>query len=249
MLSGRTPPRRGDATTTDRSAEDRTPVEGLLLVDKPGGMTSHDVVQHVRRTYGERSIGHLGTLDPFATGLLVLLLGRATRLATFLDTEPKVYDATITFGTETDTDDVTGTVIRTADVPHGGDVRSGLKKLTGKISQVPPAYSAKSMDGTRAYDAARRGAPLDLPAVDVTVHSWDVRHLHGGTLSAVVTCSGGTYIRALARDLGRLASSAAHLSSLRRIRVGEFDVRDAATLEALSAGPARVRPLRVVADA
>jgi tRNA pseudouridine55 synthase len=231
-------------TKTDRSA-----IQGLLLVDKPGGMTSHDVVQHVRRIYGERSIGHLGTLDPFATGLLVLLIGRATRLATFLDTEPKVYDATMKFGSETDTDDLTGTVIRTADLPRESDVLSGLEKLTGRISQVPPAYSAKSVDGTRAYDAARRGEPLDLPAVDVTVHSWDVRELRGDTLSALITCSSGTYIRALARDLGRLASSAAHLSSLRRTRVGEFDVRDAATLEALSAEPVRVRPLRVVADA
>src|SRR6266576_7073488 len=106
-----------DGTTTERGDDPSTPVEGLLLVDKPAGMTSHDVVQHVRRIYGERSIGHLGTLDPFATGLLVLLLGRATRLATFLDTEPKVYEATIKFGEETDTDDATGTVIRAASVP------------------------------------------------------------------------------------------------------------------------------------
>jgi tRNA pseudouridine55 synthase len=212
-------------------------------------MTSHDVVQHVRRIYGERSIGHLGTLDPFATGLLVLLLGRATRLATFLDTEPKVYDATITFGSETDTDDATGVVIRTADAPAEAGVRAAVKTLTGKISQIPPAYSAKSVDGTRAYDAARRGTPLELPAVEVAVHSWDIREVRGKTLSAVVTCSGGTYIRALARDLGRLTSSAAHLSSLRRTRVGEFDVEQAATLESLGAHPARVRTLRVVADA
>jgi tRNA pseudouridine55 synthase len=243
------PPQRVDATTTDRSAEDRSPIQGLLLVDKPAGMTSHDVVQHVRRIYGERSIGHLGTLDPFATGLLVLLIGRATRLATFLGTEPKVYEATIRFGAETDTDDETGTVIRTAPSPSEADVRSSLNSLTGTISQIPPAYSAKSVDGTRAYDAARRGDPLVLPPVDVTVHSWNVRELSRETLSAVVTCSGGTYIRALARDLGRLTSSAAHLSSLRRTRVGEFDVRDAATLETLSADPARVKPLRVVPDA
>jgi tRNA pseudouridine55 synthase len=221
----------------------------LLLVDKPAGMTSHDVVQHVRRVYGERSIGHLGTLDPFATGLLVLLLGRATRLASFLDTEPKVYEATIRFGTETDTDDETGTVVRTAAPPSESDVRSSLKSLTGTISQVPPAYSAKSVDGTRAYDAARRGTPLDIPAVDVVVHSWDALDFRGETLSAVISCSGGTYIRALARDLGRLTSSAAHLGALRRTRVGKFDVRDAATLEILSADPALVRPLRVVADA
>jgi tRNA pseudouridine55 synthase len=238
-----------DETTTDRSAEARPPVQGLLLVDKPAGMTSHDVVQHVRRIYGERSIGHLGTLDPFATGLLVLLIGRATRLATFLDIEPKVYDATITFGSETDTDDATGTVIRTAEPPLESDIRAAVTKLTGKISQIPPAYSAKSVDGTRAYDAARRGAPLDLAAVEVRVHSWEIRELRDATMSAVVTCSGGTYIRALARDLGRLASSAAHLSGLRRVRVGEFDVRQAATLDSLATHPSRVRILRVVADA
>jgi tRNA pseudouridine55 synthase len=238
-----------DKTTADRSGEDQSPIQGLLLVDKPAGMTSHDVVQHVRRIYGERSIGHLGTLDPFATGLLVLLLGRATRLAGFLDTEPKVYEATIRFGTETDTDDQTGTVIRTAARPDESEVRSAIKSLTGTISQVPPAYSAKSVDGTRAYDAARRGTPLEIPAVDVTVHSWDIRELSGEILSAIVTCSGGTYIRALARDLGRLASSAGHLAALRRTRIGEFDVRDAATLDGLSADRVRVRPLRVVADA
>ena len=222
----------------------------MLLVDKPAGMTSHDVVQHVRRIYGERSIGHLGTLDPFATGLLVLLLGRATRLATFLDTEPKVYEAGIRFGAETDTDDFTGTVVRTALPPDKGNVRSAVKALTGTISQVPPTYSAKSVDGTRAYDAARRGEPLELAAVEVTVHSWDLLGEQGDdSLSVVITCSGGTYIRALARDLGRLTSSAAHLDSLRRTRMGVFDVRDAATLDALADNPGRVRPLRVVADA
>jgi len=212
-------------------------------------VTSHDVVQQVRRIYGERSIGHLGTLDPFATGLLVLLLGRATRLATFLDTEPKVYEATIELGVETDTDDRTGTVIRTAPCPTEAYVRSAVNQLTGPISQVPPAYSAKSVDGTRAYDAARRGEPLDLAAVNVTVHSWEISHITSLSLSAVITCSGGTYVRALARDLGRLTGSAAHLASLRRTRVGAFDVRDAATLDRLADAPTQVRVLRVVADA
>jgi tRNA pseudouridine55 synthase len=212
-------------------------------------MTSHDVVQQVRRIYAERSIGHLGTLDPFATGLLVLLLGRATRLANFLDMEPKVYEASITFGAETDTDDSTGTVIRKAPAPAEAAVRTAVRSLTGKISQVPPAYSAKSVDGTRAYDAARRGEPLDLQPVDVTVHGWEIRALDGDSLSATVTCSGGTYIRALARDLGRLTSSAAHLSALRRTRVGSFDIAEAATLDALASAPPRVRTLRVVADA
>ncbi|MDQ6769051.1 MAG: tRNA pseudouridine(55) synthase TruB [Gemmatimonadota bacterium] len=212
-------------------------------------MTSHDVVQHVRRIYGERSIGHLGTLDPFATGLLVLLLGRATRLANFLDMEPKVYEATITFGVETDTDDSTGIVIRTAPAPAEEAIRAALRSLTGTISQIPPAYSAKSVDGTRAYVAARRGEPLELKPVDVTVHSWKIRGLAGDTLLATVTCSGGTYIRALARDLGRLTSSAAQLSALRRTRVGSFEVASAAKLEQLADAPARVRALRVVADA
>jgi tRNA pseudouridine55 synthase len=212
-------------------------------------MTSHDVVQQVRRIYGERSIGHLGTLDPFATGLLVLLLGRATRLATFIDTEPKVYEAVVKFDDETDTDDATGTVIRTAAAPSESAVKSALRELTGRISQVPPAYSAKSVEGTRAYDAARRREPLDLPAVEVTVHSWEIDGFGDGALSATITCSGGTYIRALARDLGRLTSSAAHLQSLRRSRVGQFDVKDAASLERLAANPSRIKALRVVADA
>src|SRR2546423_4002624 len=179
------------ATKTESSREGSAPVEGLLLVDKPAGMTSHDVVQQVRRIYGERSIGHLGTLDPFATGLLVLLLGRATRLATFIDTEPKVYDAMVKFGHETDTDDATGTVIRTAPAPSQRAIRAALHQLTGKISQVPPAYSAKSVDGTRAYDAARRGEPLDLPAVDVTVHAGGVHRFADAALSAAISCSGG----------------------------------------------------------
>jgi tRNA pseudouridine55 synthase len=221
----------------------------LLLVDKPAGMTSHDVVQHVRRIYGERSIGHLGTLDPFATGLLVLLLGRATRLGNFLDIEPKVYEATVGFGSETDTDDSTGTVIRTSPLPTEDDVRLALTSLTGTISQIPPAYSAKSVDGTRAYDAARRGEPLDLKPVDVEVYAWDVRDLTPQSLLATITCSGGTYIRALARDLGRLTSSAAHLTSLRRTRIGPFDVGDAATLASLADSPTKPRALRVVADA
>jgi tRNA pseudouridine55 synthase len=243
MLPQRVAEKRTDAPET-RSG----PVQGLLLIDKPAGMTSHDVVQQVRRVYGERSIGHLGTLDPFATGLLILLLGRATRLATFIDAEPKIYEASIKFGEETDTDDETGTVIRTAEIPSERAVKDAISKLTGTISQVPPAYSAKSVDGTRAYDAARRGEPLQLPAADVTVHGWNIRAYKNGVLSADITCSGGTYIRALARDLGRLTSSAAHLASLRRTRAGNFDVADALPLETLVNDPAQVKWLRVIAD-
>lgn len=221
--------------------------EGLLLVDKPAGVTSHDMVLAARRAYGERSIGHLGTLDPFATGLLLMLIGRATRLATFIETEPKVYKARIRFGTETDTDDATGVVMRSAPFPDLRAVDEAILSLTGELMQVPPAYSAKSVDGTRAYDAARSGHPIDLPAVPVTVHEWIVQGRDDDSIDATITCGGGTYVRALARDLGRMTGSAAHLEALRRIRCGEFDVSDAASLEDLRNAPPPLRKLTIVA--
>lgn len=221
--------------------------EGLLLVDKPAGITSHDVVQLVRRIYGERSIGHLGTLDPFATGLLVLLIGRCTRLANFIDTDPKVYSATVKFGAETDTDDSTGTVIRTAGLPSADAIDNAVVSLTGEIMQVPPDYSAKSVNGTRAYDAARSGAALELAPARVRVDKWDITARRSDEIDVTITCGTGTYIRALARDLGRLSGSAAHLNSLRRLRAGAFDVSDAATLERLKSTPPPLRTLHVVA--
>ena len=221
--------------------------EGLLLVDKPAGITSHDVVMIVRRVYGEKSIGHLGTLDPFATGLLILLVGRATRLANFIQTEPKIYDATIAFGSETDTDDSTGTPVRAASPPSCHAVDAGIAGLTGSIRQIPPAYSAKSVEGVRAYDAARKGAALELAPVEVEVFEWDIRGRSDTTIDVTITCGTGTYIRALARDLGRIAGSAAHLTSLRRVRSGDFDVSDATTVEKLKSDPPPLRPLSVVA--
>ena len=221
--------------------------EGLLLVDKPAGITSHDVVLLVRRIYGEKSIGHLGTLDPFATGLLVLLLGRSTRLANFIVTEPKHYDATIRFGSETDTDDCTGTVVREAPVPSIAAINEAIPDLTGLITQLPPAYSAKSVDGVRAYDAARTGELLDLKPVQVNVAAWTVGALRGSDLDVSIVCGTGTYIRSLARDLGRMTGSAAHLASLRRTRSGPFDVRDAFSIEQLKADAPPLRTLSVVA--
>lgn len=222
--------------------------EGLLLVDKPQGITSHDVVLLVRRIYGEKSIGHLGTLDPFATGLLLLLIGRVTRLANFIVTEPKVYEATIRFGAETDTDDCTGAVIREAPLPSPSAIDDAIPSLTGKIMQVPPVYSAKSVDGKRAYDAAREGVPLVLDPVEVNVIGWDVIDRTSSELRVKISCGTGTYIRALARDLGRSTGSAAHLGSLRRLRSGEFDVASASTLEQLKSSPPRLRSLKVVAS-
>ncbi|CAN5262518.1 tRNA pseudouridine(55) synthase TruB [soil metagenome] len=232
-----------------RLAMTTAPPEGLLLLDKPAGMTSHDCVDVVRRAYSERSVGHLGTLDPFATGLLVVLVGRATRLANFIDVELKTYEATIEFGRETDTDDLTGAVTRTAPAPDAAAVRSAIEELTGEIEQLPPDYSAKQVGGRRAYAAARAGEPLALKPVRVRVHEWRVRSLEAGRLETTIVCAGGTYVRSLARDLGRATGSAAHLAALRRTGVGGFDVRDATTLEQLRRSPPPLRRLRVTADA
>jgi tRNA pseudouridine55 synthase len=217
--------------------------DGLLLVDKPAGMTSHDVVAVARRGYGQPRIGHAGTLDPFATGLLVLLLGRGTRLIPYLDAEPKVYDATIRFGAETDTDDATGAITREAPLPSPGAVDAALAEMVGDIEQLPPAYSAKQVEGVRAYAAARRGRPLALAPVTVHVHGWTVRARHGADLDVTVMCAGGTYVRALARDLGQAAGSVAHLAALRRVRAGRFDVAHAHSIDAVARGDAPLRPL------
>ena len=222
-----------------------TATDGVLLVDKPSGMTSHDVVAVVRRARQTRRVGHTGTLDPFATGLLVLLVGRATRLAQFVDDEPKVYDATISFGAETTTDDLTGDTSRVADPPNPSDIDRGIQALTGHIEQRPPDYSAKKLAGRRAYVAARAGAPLELRPVAVVIHQWLVRRRSPTALEVTITCGGGTYVRALARDLGRIAGSAAHLSALRRVRSGVFTVADALSLDALRAEPSPpLLPLR-----
>jgi tRNA pseudouridine55 synthase len=222
--------------------------DGLLLADKPAGVSSHDVVGAARRAFGEKQIGHAGTLDPFATGLLVLLVGRATRLLPHMPGEPKVYDATIAFGGETDTEDLLGTVIREAPRPSREALLAALPALTGSISQVPPAYSAKRVDGERAYKAARRGEDVVLKPVQIVVHRWEVTDIALDASGAVetarvrVTCGGGTYVRSLARDLARNIGSAAHLSALRRVRSGPFDVADAHTIEDLREGRAVLRP-------
>ena len=216
--------------------------DGVLVVDKPAGMTSHDIVLAARRALGERRVGHTGTLDPFATGLLVLLVGRATRLLPYVHGEPKEYAATIRFGAETDTDDLHGTVTRQAPLPDDDALRRAIPQLTGEIDQLPPAFSAKRVAGQRAYDVARAGEVPALRPVRVRVDEWRTVGRRGAALDVVITCGGGTYIRALARDLGRLAGSAAHLVALRRLRSGPFRVEDAAPFESLSAGTAAVLP-------
>jgi tRNA pseudouridine55 synthase len=217
-------------------------------VDKPAGITSHDVVSVARRALGEKRIGHAGTLDPFATGLLVLLTGRATRVLPYVEGEPKEYEATIRWGAEMDTDDATGAVTResSAPTPSRESIDRAMASLTGRIEQTPPDYSAKQVGGRRAHAAARSGAPLALAPVEVEVHSWTVRAHRESECETDVTivCGAGTYIRALARDLGRATDSAAHLSALRRTRSGPFDVADATSFADLRDQRATLRSPR-----
>lgn len=214
----------------------RASADGLVLVDKPAGITSHAVAERARSIVGHRRIGHAGTLDPFATGLLILLVGRATRLVGFLDNEPKLYRATIRFGSRTSTDDVEGDVVAEAKPPTQDVVERAIGTLTGHLLQKPPAFSAKRVGGVRAYAAARRGAPLHLEPVAVTVHEWRVLRREGSDLEVDIRCNGGTYVRALARDLGEAAGSAAHLAALRRLKSGRYDVANALDVDALLRG-------------
>jgi tRNA pseudouridine55 synthase len=216
--------------------------DGLLLVDKPTGVTSHDVVLAARRAFGESRIGHAGTLDPFATGLLVLLLGRATRLLPHLDGVPKEYEALIALGSETETDDLEGAVVRAAPAPSDAAIAFAVPQLTGVLEQVPPAYSAKRVEGRRAYEAARAGDQLVLAPSRVEVFAWRDIKREDDHLRVTIACGGGTYIRALARDLGRLTGSAAHLARLHRTRSGPFHVADAVSLDDIREGRAVLRP-------
>jgi tRNA pseudouridine55 synthase len=220
------------------------PIDALLLVDKPAGITSHDVVSVARRALGERRIGHAGTLDPFATGLLVLLTGRATRVLPYLEGEPKEYDATIRWGEETDTDDCTGRVVREAPLPSRADIDQAIEQLTGVIEQRPPDFSAKQVGGRRAHAAARTGAPLTLAPVSVRVDRWIVRAHRDRETDVTIECGAGTYVRALARDLGRATRSAAHLSALRRTRSGPFRIEAATSFAALRDGEAALHAPR-----
>lgn len=203
---------------------------GVLPVDKPEGPTSHDIVGMARRALGTRRIGHTGTLDPFASGLLLLCVGPATRIAEYLTQLPKVYRATARLGIETDTDDLTGETVRTNDAWHElseARVRDALLGQQGRIRQVPPAYSAKKIEGRRAYERARSGEELELEPVEVVIHRIEILEVSLPEVSFEVECSAGTYIRSIARDLGAELGVGGHLSRLRRTRIGAHDVADA----------------------
>lgn len=228
---------------------------GILLVDKAGGMTSHDVVARARRALGTRKVGHAGTLDPMATGLLVLGVESSTRLLTYLVGLGKTYEATIRLGAATDTDDAEGDEIARADAVAVAAldplrIDAGIAALTGPISQVPSTVSAIKIGGRRAYDLARAGEEVTLKARDVTIDRFDVlgqRAVDGmRDLDVVVECSSGTYIRALARDLGTDLGVGGHLTALRRTRVGPFDVADAVAVDDIAEGALR-RPADVAA--
>jgi tRNA pseudouridine55 synthase len=222
-------------------------VDGVLVVDKPSGPTSHDVVAAARKVLREKRIGHTGTLDPFATGLLALCLGRATRLARFLTVGAKTYVADVRLGRETTTDDRTGDPVgapASADAVTDAQIAAACRALTGRIAQVPPAFSAKHVDGKRAYDLAREGAAPDLPPVEVEVHELVVveRAAHD-LLRLRVVCSPGTYIRALARDLGRAVGVGAHLDGLRRTASGTLSLEQAVAYPSFEGWAGRVLPM------
>jgi tRNA pseudouridine55 synthase len=207
-------------------------MNGVLLLDKPSGPTSHDVVARLRRATGERAIGHTGTLDPRATGLLPLVLGRATRLASLLSSGDKTYEATICLGVATDTDDADGQPIgAVAALPAAGAVEEALDAFRGTFQQVPPRHSAKKIAGRKAYELARRAQPVDLAPVAVTVTALELLSLDGAFLQVRVSAGSGFYVRGLARDLGERLGCGAHLHALRRTRSGGFDVASALPLD------------------
>jgi tRNA pseudouridine55 synthase len=208
-----------------------------VLVDKPAAMTSHDVVQRVRRVMGTRGAGHTGTLDPFATGLLVVLLGRATRLARFVETQFKTYLATARLGIRTDTDDLTGRVVETSDSAgriSRAQVVAALAGFLGTQPQRPPQYSAKHVEGERSYAKARRGELVELPEVSVTVRRIEVVGFQAPLVTFRAEVSAGTYLRAMARDLGDRLGVGAHLTSLRREAIGSLRVEDSVPFDQLS---------------
>ncbi|WP_293830146.1 tRNA pseudouridine(55) synthase TruB [uncultured Corynebacterium sp.] len=212
---------------------------GIVVVDKPAGMTSHDVVARLRRFFGTRKVGHAGTLDPMATGVLVAGIERGTKLLAHLVAEDKVYETTIRLGASTTTDDAEGAIVEKHDASGVTDeaIRAEVTKLTGTIMQVPSKVSAIKIDGRRAHELVRAGEEVDIPAREVTIHAFELGEIRRDgefvDVDARVHCSSGTYIRSLGRDLGAALGVGGHLIALRRSRVGSFSLTDARTLEQL----------------
>ena len=221
-------------------------MDGLLVIDKPAGLTSHDVVGRVRHILHERRIGHTGTLDPFATGVLLVLVGRATRLAQFLSADDKEYDAIIRLGYATETGDITGAPLSEPQATIGwteDQIESAMAGLRGEIEQTPPMYSAKKIGGRKLYELARRGEEIERQPIRVCIHTFApirpggqlMKDNRDGTFDfhVHVRCSSGTYVRTLAEDFGKRLGLGAHLAELKRTRVGNFHLAGAITLEQL----------------
>lgn len=214
---------------------------GVLLIDKEPGSTSLDMVRRVRRGLGVQRVGHVGTLDPFATGLLPVCVGEATKAVSHLVEGTKVYEATAMLGVETDSADCDGAVVATGDAAGIGadEVAAVARRFVGCIEQVPPIYSAIRVEGKRAYEHARAGKDVVMPSRRVDVHRLTVLDVEGGEVRFEVECGAGTYIRSIARDMGRELGCHAHLIALRRTQVGAFTIADAAPMEALESGRMR----------
>jgi tRNA pseudouridine55 synthase len=222
-------------------------ISGILLIDKPEGLSSFDVVRRVRRLLEERKIGHLGTLDPFATGLLPLCLGEATKLVPYLMPGAKTYRATIKLGAATDTQDLTGRVVsRTETWPSPEQIYQAAARFVGEIQQVPPMHSALHYQGERLYKLARRGETVALAPRPVTIYRLEVEEIDLPQVTITVQCSQGTYIRTLAADLGASLGCGAHLTALRRLAVGSFLVSDALGLAALEEAAPEVCLTRII---
>lgn len=228
-------------------------LEGVLRVDKPVGPTSHDVVAAARRALQTRRIGHTGTLDPFASGLLLLCVGRATRIAEYLSAQPKQYRAVMRLGEATDTEDPTGTVTAVSDRWRelaADRIAGALERQRGRQLQRPPAYSAKKVAGTRLYELARRGEVAEAPAAEILVHEIALTAWSPPDAWFEITCSSGTYVRSIARDVGLELGTYAHLVALRRTAIGSLSVDGAVTLDELAErGPGQplIPPLEAIA--
>ncbi len=214
--------------------------DGILIIDKPAGWTSHDVVGKLRKILKTKRIGHTGTLDPFATGVLVILVGKATRLAQFLDKDRKEYEAVVRFGFETDTGDLTGSPKSKVQSPKSGlveEIEKILPDFRGEIEQIPPMYSAKKIGGKKLYELARKGVEIERQAVKVKIYELRITNYELLKTNQIITiraaCSAGTYIRTLAEDIGRKIGTGAHLAELRRTGAGRFDLSKAVSIKEL----------------
>jgi tRNA pseudouridine55 synthase len=223
-------------------------IDGILVVDKPQGKTSHDVVAAARRVLGFRQIGHLGTLDPLATGVLVLLLGRATRLAQFYAGRRKRYDSTFRFGFATDTYDSEGVATGPDSAPtlDRAEIERMVAERIGRFAQMPPAYSAKKIQGRPAHELARQNKPVELRAAEVEVYDFSVREVSGSCAKVSLECSAGTYVRSLAHDMGVALGCGAHLMEIVRTAVGEFTLDQAAKIEEIERAAAENQVSRYV---